>query len=188
MEIQLMEDKTRITTVSFDRSAKAYESRFMDVSAYGESIDLFMKELGDHDRILDLGCGPGNMAARLLKGMASLRITGIDLSAKMIGLARKNVPSASFALSDIRSLPFRKKSFEGIIASFCLPFHYDQEASTLIAGICHCLREGGHIYLSTMMGRGYGYETTGFSGGERIFFNYYSRDFLEGEFALKGWM
>jgi SAM-dependent methyltransferase len=186
MEIQIIQDKTRITTGAFDRSAKAYENRFMDVSPYGESIGLFMKHLGDRDRILDLGCGPGNMAAHLLRSLASLEIFGVDLSTEMICLARKNVPAALYAVSDIRALPFAKKSFDGIIASFCLPFLYDQEASALIEGMAHCLKDRGHIYLSTMMGRGYGYETTGFSGDEKIFFNYYSRNFLEGEFHLKG--
>ena len=50
--------------------------------------------LGPGGRVLDLGCGTGLPTARQLTD-AGLRVTGVDLSAGMLALARENVPEAA---------------------------------------------------------------------------------------------
>ena len=53
--------------------------------------------------MLDLGCGTGLPTARQLTD-AGLRVTGVDLSAGMLALARANVPDAEFVQADLADL------------------------------------------------------------------------------------
>ena len=47
--------------------------------------------------ILDLGCGPGDIPVRFARTLPSCRITGVDASEPMIGLADVAVKQASRA-------------------------------------------------------------------------------------------
>jgi len=175
-----MIDKTSITIKAYDNNAVEFTSRFMDLSLYKKSFENYAEFLHDDDTVLDLGCGPGNVSSFLLNSNPSLKITGIDLSEKMIELAKQNVPKADFIIDDIRNIQNRfTKKFDHIIASFCLPFLYDEEACKFICGCSALLNEGGYMYLSTMMGKGYQYEIPSFSKGDKMFFNYYSKEFIQ---------
>lgn len=52
-------------------------------------------------RAYDLGCGPGNSTALLVKHFPGAAITGIDNSPAMLEAARKACPGASFAAGDL---------------------------------------------------------------------------------------
>ncbi len=62
---------------------------------------LFPK-LAPGDRILDLCCGTGQLAAELVSH--GYRVTGVDASEGMLEFARMNAPEASFVRGDVRSL------------------------------------------------------------------------------------
>jgi len=178
-----MEDKTEITIKSYDRNAKKFEAKFMDLKLYKQSIDAFKSHITSGDNVLDLGCGPGNVSKYLFDCDNTLKIFGIDLSVEMINLARINAPEIEFYVGDIRNLKeFAYKKYEAIIAAFCLPFLYDTEASSFISNISKMLKRNGTLYLSTMMGSGHRFEVPGFSDGDMFFFNYYSKEFLNIEF------
>lgn len=52
-------------------------------------------------RIYDLGCGPGNSTALLVKRFPQARVTGIDNSPAMLQAARADCPGADFAFGDL---------------------------------------------------------------------------------------
>lgn len=54
-------------------------------------------------RVVDLGCGPGNVTAILESRFSSAEVTGIDNSAEMVEHARADVPGARFQIADIAS-------------------------------------------------------------------------------------
>src|SRR4051812_5776901 len=60
--------------------------------------------------ILDVGCGPGDIPIRFARAMPGCRITGIDASEPMIGLARAAVTQAGLA----DRIVFRCERFQGI--------------------------------------------------------------------------
>ena len=74
----------------FNAHASQYQEKFMDVSLYSTELDLFLEGLADDDRVLDLACGPGNIARYLLCRKPRLRLQGIDLSPAMLELAKAN--------------------------------------------------------------------------------------------------
>ena len=77
-------------------------------------LDKVISYLKPGAKILDLGCGMGEPIAKYLvdKGY---QLTGIDGSQKMIDMARKRVPQATFLVGDMRQCNLGKK-FDCIIA------------------------------------------------------------------------
>jgi len=53
------------------------------------------------DRVVDLGCGPGNSTALLRERWPAARITGVDSSAEMIRRARADFPALDWVLADL---------------------------------------------------------------------------------------
>lgn len=52
-------------------------------------------------RIIDLGCGPGNSTAVLAEQFPQAHISGVDSSPDMLSQARKRLPSIDFSLADL---------------------------------------------------------------------------------------
>lgn len=77
-------------------------------------LDLAISYLKSGAKILDLGCGMGDPIAKYFVDRG-YQLTGIDGSAKMIALAKKRVPQASFLVGDMRKCDLKEK-FDCIIA------------------------------------------------------------------------
>lgn len=165
------------TIDSYNRSAEQYEARFMDYSTYREKIEYFQaKYIADSCSILDLGCGPGNNARILQHSNSEYKITGIDLSPRMIELAQDNAPGCIFIVGDIRSF-LSEMCYDVILASFCIVHLMEADTRKLVEKISASLHAGGYLYLSFMEGNTAGYETTSYSDQE-IFFHYYPREII----------
>jgi trans-aconitate 2-methyltransferase len=54
-------------------------------------------------RVVDLGCGPGNLTALLRDRWPSATVEGLDSSPEMIERARADVPGVDFAVGDVRT-------------------------------------------------------------------------------------
>lgn len=178
-------DKTALTINAYDKSAEAYADKFMKLDLYKEKLTSFCRLLKSGSKILDLGCGPGNVAKFLHEADQGFTVIGIDLSEEMIKLARQNVQSSSviFKVKDLRELEVGEAEYDAIIASFCI-VHLDvYETKELLSKISRMLGANGMLYISCMEGteeRKSGFEITSFSNGRYIYFNYYPEDYLSG--------
>lgn len=179
-------DKTALTVDSFDATAEAFERVFMDVSAYAPMLGGFARLLPREARVLDLGCGPGNVARFLLGLRPDLHITGIDLAPAMVERFRTNVPGAEAMVMDLRQVGTLAPGWDAAVASFCLPFFHHDEAAAFLQSLGRLVKPGGHVYLSTMQGTTRGIEKTGFGGQRDFFFNYYQRAEVDGMLAAAG--
>ena len=90
--------------------------------------------------VLELGCGRGVPATRELARRH--RVTGVDISAVQIELARHHVPEASFIHADAMELEVAPSSFDAIAALFVFGHVPIEEQSGLIARIGLWLRDG----------------------------------------------
>jgi ubiquinone/menaquinone biosynthesis C-methylase UbiE len=61
---------------------------------------------------LDAGCGEGFVARLILEEMPDIDLTGCDLSASALAIARRSNPRAEFLPGSVAELPFPDKSFD----------------------------------------------------------------------------
>jgi len=178
-------DKTSKTIETYNHHASDYEQKFMSFASYMNKIKDFCAILKRQARILDVGCGPGNVAKVLAESDQKFEVLGIDLSSEMIKRAGANVisPRVQFLERDIRDMGLEGKEYDAVIASFCLPHLTNEEAEKLIQDVSRVLVKGGLLYLSCMEGYKSGFETTSFSPNELIYFNYYSEEFIGRELS-----
>jgi cyclopropane fatty-acyl-phospholipid synthase-like methyltransferase len=102
--------------------------------------------LPDGANVLELGCGRGVPATRELARRHC--VTGVDISAVQIELARHHVPEASFVHADAADLDIAPGSLDAVVAVHFfghLPLHEQPELLRRVGG---WLREGG-LLLAT---------------------------------------
>jgi SAM-dependent methyltransferase len=98
-------------------------------------------------RVLDAGCGAGEPVARYFVNRGDA-VTGIDVSERMLALARRQVPEATFQRMDLRALTFPPESFDAIAAVYVV-FHLPRaEHAALLAGFERLLKPGGRLLLT----------------------------------------
>ena len=96
--------------------------------------------------VLDLGCGAGvPMTAALAAGRY---VTGVDLSARQIDLARAAVPDATFIQADMTTLDRPPRSLDAVVAFYSLTHVPRAELPSLLAAIHGWLRPGGLFIAS----------------------------------------
>jgi len=164
-------DKIKTTIAAYDKNCGSYADKFMQYNPYVTHVVEFANMLENDFAILDIGCGPGNVAKQLY-AEKELTITGIDLSAEMLELAKRNVPQGNFQLQDSRKANFPPESFDAVILSFSIVHLEDAEAKAVLANASNWVRSGGYVYLSFMEGKQPGFEITSFSN-QPLYFNYF---------------
>ena len=165
---------------AFDKSAKIYQDKFMDVSQFANTFDFFCNNItANNANILDIACGPGNITKYKVDRKPDYKILAIDLSPKMLELAQANNPAAKFQLMDCRKIGSIKQKFDGIICGFCLPYLTPEEAIKLIASVSELLNPEGMFYLSTMAEDDHNksrFQTS--STGDQVYVHYHQEGFL----------
>ncbi|HEY8072924.1 MAG TPA: methyltransferase domain-containing protein, partial [Labilithrix sp.] len=84
----------------------------------GELAEMAGVEAGD--RVLDVGCGPGESAFGMAERVPGLRVVGLDFSAGMIRIARARRrvdpvgPMVDLTRGDAMNLPFPDGSFDAV--------------------------------------------------------------------------
>lgn len=78
-------------------------------------------------RILEVGCGPGAMAAALHRWYPKAEIVAIDRDSRFIDYAKGNVEGVQFLEGDATALPFEDNSFD-VTISYTLCEHVEPSA------------------------------------------------------------
>jgi ubiquinone/menaquinone biosynthesis C-methylase UbiE len=105
--------------------------------------------LGDAERpeVLEIGHGPGHLAAQLLAGRSDLRWTGLDIDADMVAAAEGRVARLGFddrarlVEGDVAAMPFDGASFDLVVSS--LSAHHWPDPAAGFREIRRVLRPGG---------------------------------------------
>lgn len=97
--------------------------------------------------VLDLGCGAGVPMTRALAD--GRRVTGVDISARQIELARAKVPDATFIHADMTALDLPAASLDAVTAFYALTHVPRTDLPALLASIHRWLRPGG-VFVATM--------------------------------------
>lgn len=128
-------------------NAQDYQSRHSYVWRHGEGVvELLAPQAGE--RIVDLGCGSGQLTARIADSGA--KVIGLDRSPEMIAQARANYPQLDFRVADATDFQIEAR-VDAVFSSAVL--HWVKDASAAIACVARALRPSGRLVLE-MGGRG----------------------------------
>jgi ubiquinone/menaquinone biosynthesis C-methylase UbiE len=89
--------------------------------------------------ILDAGCGTGQLSRPLAR--RGYKVTGIDVSAAMLDIARVRSPDTIVVSGDVRNLGFSSRSFDAVVASKL--FQHVGDWTRAVDEILRVIRPGG---------------------------------------------
>ncbi|MBD0270473.1 MAG: methyltransferase domain-containing protein [Acetobacteraceae bacterium] len=123
------------------RMAPGYDAFFSPVTALATSALLDAAAVGPGQRVLDVACGPGRVAARASERGATA--TGVDLAPGMVALARGLHPHVAFREAGVEALPFDDGAFDALVCSFGLGHFPDPELA--VAECSRVVAPGGRL-------------------------------------------
>jgi SAM-dependent methyltransferase len=126
-----------------DRLALTYHAFFSPVSALATQPLLDAVMASSSVRLLDVACGPGALAAAAK--MRGALAVGVDLSTRILDLARQSRPGIDFREADVEHLPFADGCFDAVACSFALGHLPYPELA--LAECVRVLNAGGRIAL-----------------------------------------
>ena len=173
-------DRYKETFETWNKVATIYQEKFMSLDLYNETYNFICNSIiKDNAKLLEIGCGPGNISKYLLTQRPDFNIYGIDIAPNMIELAQKNNPTANYSIMDTRNISEFKTKFDGIICGFCLPYLSYNDSVKLISDSYNLLNDYGIIYISFVEGdpNNSGYQFG--SSGDRTYFYYHNLDQLK---------
>jgi SAM-dependent methyltransferase len=110
---------------------------------YEEQIlPMAAAELAGARRILDVGCGDGQIS-RLGVTIGADLVVGIDPTWNQVSVARERGGGALFARSGAGALPFPDAAFDAVVA--CLVFEHIRDVDDAIAEVARVLAPGGRF-------------------------------------------
>lgn len=133
----------------FDTLAEGWPSRYRTGGGMEDRVPLFLAGLrarvSPGGRILDFGCGTGEIARALQA--AGYLVTGADISSVMLQAGRANPENAGIQFVEIDArivkTPFESGSFDGVIASSVLEYLVTPRA--WLVELRRVLRPGGWL-------------------------------------------
>ncbi|HEY0866357.1 MAG TPA: class I SAM-dependent methyltransferase [Fimbriimonas sp.] len=124
-----------------DWNSRLYDQKHSFVTEYGKGVlDWLAPQPGE--RILDVGCGTGHLAAAIAD--AGAEVVGLDASPEMIRAARENHPAIEWRLASATDFAF-DAPFDAVFSNAALHWiHPPKDAARCMA---HALRPGGRLAL-----------------------------------------
>ncbi|KOU83287.1 methyltransferase [Streptomyces sp. XY593] len=135
----------------FDALGERYEEVFGQVPGQIEALDWLAARLPAGARVLDVGSGTGRPAAETLV-RAGCDVTGIDVSAAMVALARARVPGARFEQADVRTYTPPPGGFDAVCSFFPLLVMDQPEVAAALDRMASWTAPGGYFVMATVPG------------------------------------
>ena len=142
----------QLTLSEFTKAAEVYETDKAGVykmckKDYPDVLAELEKE--PFTDLLDCGCGTAPMLTLLHEKYPEKHYTGIDLTPKMIEVAKsKKMAGVELVVGDCENLPFAEESFDVVIC--CQSFHHYPNVQDCFNSVCRVLRPDGRLILRDM--------------------------------------
>jgi len=122
---------------------------------YKNWLDLLISKINKGDKILDLGCGNGRAVKYLVD--RGFQGAGVDVSDKMLELARRHIPKGIFYKQDFVKIKFKPNSFNAVISFFALN-HIPKSQFKKVIKICRkIMKNNGFLLLGMVKGKDEGF-------------------------------
>lgn len=130
-----------------DAAAEYFEAHFVPAifAAWAPILaDAARVQPGQH--VLDVACGTGVVARAVADRLGGRgRVTGLDLNASMLAVARRLRPEIDWHEGDVGAMPFADASFDVVLSQAALMFFPDRVAALREMG--RVLRPGGTLVV-----------------------------------------
>ncbi|MFB0503355.1 MAG: class I SAM-dependent methyltransferase [Candidatus Bathyarchaeia archaeon] len=137
--------KEEIVRKGYDKIASQYDE-YRDLFNNETELNEFMSLVRPGGHILDAGCGSGVVARALVDN--GFQVTGIDISQKMIDIAKHRIPEAEFIIGDMAALEFDNETFDGVVSTYAV-FHIPRTKHfSLFLEFHRILKKGGALLFS----------------------------------------
>lgn len=156
------------TRTSYDTDASGYAEKvrgLLDGSAYlRASLALFgeLVRAAGGGPVADIGCGPGYVT-RYLHDLG-VDAFGIDLSAEMIAIARRDHPDLRFEVGTMTDLELADHSVAGVLAFWSVIRVPDHAVPGVFAEFSRVLRPGGPLLVGFHVGDETHHTSEGYTG------------------------
>jgi len=102
----------------------------------------------DSGTLVDLGSGTGDLSIQIAKNLPKIKVYGIDLSKKMVKIARrhaKDIENAQFEIGNAVDLPFEDDSVDFIVSTGSL--HHWKKPVKVFDECCRVLKNGKEAWI-----------------------------------------
>lgn len=139
-------DRSIVTKKDIEAGYDAVAAKmFVSTDFYNEVLDTAEIFSGD---ILEVGVGQGPVLELIKKrgGNAIKSLTGLDLSDKLLAMARVRLPEVQLVKGDAEAMPFEDKSFDMVVMVDV--FQYLLDFNKALEEVKRVLRPGGKFLVS----------------------------------------
>lgn len=132
----------------FDAWSLIYDLPWVQRATYRPIHDAVLRALvaSPACRVLDIGCGTGQLAARIKRTRPATFVVGCDFSAGMLSRAAARCHRVRWIRGDAGRLPFHDGTFDAITSTEAFHWFPDQDAA--LAEFYRILKPGGRLLLA----------------------------------------
>ena len=145
---------TADTRLTYDTVARRYAEEIAgeleDKPFDREFLDRFATAVKGRERVVELGCGPGHVAAYL--AASGVDISGLDLSPGMVAEANRLFPGLEVVVGDMLALPFGDATLGGVVAFYSIIHFDDDQLAIAFSEMARVLADGGLVTLAFHIG------------------------------------
>lgn len=175
---------------TYDAVAESYASLLPDASFEAPAdrgmIEAFARHVteGRVRPVVDAGCGTGRMT-RLLASLG-VAVSGIDLSAGMIAVARRTSPELTFDTADLSDLPYADRQLGGVFAWYSIIHSPLRDLPRIFSEFFRVLAPGGHALIGFQVGEGHRYLTRAYGHDVSLEAHRFPPDLIAGHLTGAG--
>lgn len=136
--------------LDWDEFAEDYDGVFLQDPVYINMLEMMLEQIDNANgrRILDLGCGTGNLTFQLLRKYPNVELVGVDPSAAMRELFSgrfEGVTNVSVSDGNGTSVPARDGEFDYLLTSLTLHHVTRGEKAGCARELARALKPGGTL-------------------------------------------
>jgi ubiquinone/menaquinone biosynthesis C-methylase UbiE len=170
-----MEKNVKNTIKTYNEIAEIYDRLQYSTDVSEEIVESYLRAFQGHG-LLDVGCGPGNDTKVFMD--SGLDVSGIDLSERLLKLAKKNVPQSSFLLMDMRRPALKDGSFDGLWVCSSFIHIPRNDARPTLSEFARILKPNGLMFINVIEGEREGMiKSRLYLDKERFFTDYSASEF-----------
>ncbi|MBA63303.1 MAG: hypothetical protein CMJ76_13175 [Planctomycetaceae bacterium] len=133
----------------YDDLASSYNDIIYRCAPRYEEMQMTMVDYVPEDlqplRILDLGCGTGNLTLRVLESFQEAEVVALDLSVEILDVCRRQCGTdrVSYLQQDFNSLDLPESEYDLVVSSIAIHHVDDPAKQLLFQDVYNCLKPGG---------------------------------------------